>query len=105
VPLGPFGYSRFTVYTTGAALTVYGSTLLLLREWPQFPAGLAFAATRALESALNPSCLGPSGAPMAWVAAGRQSWTEFVMVVADSQAQAVQEPATASSETASPVKL
>jgi len=78
LPLGPFGYSRFTVYTTAATLTVYGSSLLFLRDWPQYPAGLAFAATTALESALNPSCLGPSGTPMAWVAAGRQSWTEFV---------------------------
>jgi uncharacterized protein YjbI with pentapeptide repeats len=81
MPAGSFGYSRFTVVATCATLTVYGSTLLLLRDWPQYPDGLAFAATAELKSALNPGCLGPSGAPMSWVAAGRQSWTQFLTAV------------------------
>jgi hypothetical protein len=72
-----FRYRHFTVIATGATLTVCGSTMVWLRDWPQYPDGLAFAATNGLEEAMNPTSLGPSGVPMAWLAAKRQSRTQF----------------------------
>ncbi len=36
-PAEPFGYRLFTVVETDATLTVFGSTLLLLRDWPEYP--------------------------------------------------------------------
>ena len=89
---GPFGYRIFTASMTGDTLTVFGSTILLMRDWPQYPGGLAFAATTDLEGALNPACLGPSGAPAAWVAAGRQSWTAFLTARSGSVRMAAPQP-------------
>jgi uncharacterized protein YjbI with pentapeptide repeats len=77
---GAFGYSTFSIFLRDDSLSVFGSTLLLLRDWSQFPSGLAFSATSKLESALNQTCLGPSGAPMAWLASGRLAWGDFVTV-------------------------
>lgn len=74
-----FSYSRFTVTPGAEALTVLGSTLLHLRDWPQYSAGVAYSATTAIEAALNPACIGPSGTPMAWVAAGTLDWTRFLI--------------------------
>lgn len=107
LPAGPFGYGRFSVFTTGATLTVYGSSLLLLRDWQgQYPGGLAFGATMALQRALNPTSLGPSGAPMSWVAAGRQSWTQFLTVATRTMAPTPEksEPAPTPPQMSSSVK-
>jgi len=74
-----FAYSQFTVMPGDLVLTVLGSTLLRMRDWPQYPGGLAFAATNAIQGALNPASIGPSGLPMTWVAAGKIDWTRFLI--------------------------
>ncbi|KRA59871.1 hypothetical protein ASD79_10060 [Caulobacter sp. Root655] len=74
-----FAYSQFTITPGDPVLTVLGSTLLRMRDWPQYPGGLAFAATNAIQGALNPASIGPSGLPMAWVAAGKIDWTSFLI--------------------------
>jgi hypothetical protein len=54
---------------------VYGSVLVMLRDWPQYPDGLAFTATTAVEAALGSTSLTPSGYPRAWVDQGLTDWT------------------------------
>jgi uncharacterized protein YjbI with pentapeptide repeats len=76
---GRFGYRQFTVTDLGNALAVFGSTLLYLRDWPQYPEGLAFAGTNGLQGALSETCIGPSGLPRSWVTEGRLSWLDFLM--------------------------
>lgn len=74
-----FGYRLFTVLPGEETLTVLGGTLLRLRDWTQYSEGLAFSATVAIQTALNPTSIGPVGAPMAWVTAGDIDWTHFLM--------------------------
>ncbi|HEY2578992.1 MAG TPA: pentapeptide repeat-containing protein [Streptosporangiaceae bacterium] len=71
----PTAYPAMRVLPGAERLPVYGSVLVMLRDWPQFPAGLAFTATTALESALDPASLTPSGYPRAWVDQGLLDWT------------------------------
>jgi|GEM_PF-5468010 len=72
--VGAYGFPIMRVYPGSTALPVYGSVLVTLRDWDQFPSGLAFAATQGLESALNPASLGPSGLPRSWVEQGLTDW-------------------------------
>src|SRR5262249_28763193 len=60
-------YPVMRVYSEASYLPVYAGVRLLLRDWPQYPAGLAFNATVAIERALNPASIGPSGYPKSWV--------------------------------------
>jgi hypothetical protein len=59
---------------------VYASVQLLLRDWPQYASGLAFSATTAIERALNPASLGPSGYPKSWVHDGLIDLEAFMTV-------------------------
>ncbi|MFT4255341.1 MAG: pentapeptide repeat-containing protein [Caulobacter sp.] len=83
----PFGYSLFTVAPGEERLTVLGATLLHLRDWAQYAEGLAFTATTAADAALNPTCVGPAGLPMAWVAGKRLDWTAFLTPFLDERPQ------------------
>jgi uncharacterized protein YjbI with pentapeptide repeats len=60
-------YPVMRIYSESSYLPVYASVQLLLRDWPQYPSGIAFSATSALEKALNPASIGPSGYPRSWV--------------------------------------
>jgi uncharacterized protein YjbI with pentapeptide repeats len=71
-------YQQFTVTDMVSALPVFGSTLLILRDWPQYPAGLAFSGTNGIDAALSPNCIGPSGLPKAWVSSGQLSLLDFL---------------------------
>ncbi|MGE5672550.1 MAG: pentapeptide repeat-containing protein [Mycobacterium leprae] len=75
---GAVAYPTMRVYQETANLPVYGSVLVLLRDWPQFPGGLAFAATQALDTALDATSIGPSGYPRGAVDQGWMSWEEFL---------------------------
>ncbi|MDQ6644236.1 MAG: pentapeptide repeat-containing protein, partial [Chloroflexota bacterium] len=77
-------YPRLHVFPSTAALPVYGSILVALRDWPQYSNGLAFSATQALDAALNPTSLGPSGYPRAWVDQKILDW-ETLMTVGTKQ--------------------
>ncbi|MDQ3933403.1 MAG: pentapeptide repeat-containing protein [Actinomycetota bacterium] len=71
-------YPTMRVYAGPARLRVYGCVLALLRDWPQYPSGLAFGATLALDGALDSACVGPSAHPRALVQRGVVDWTTFV---------------------------
>jgi uncharacterized protein YjbI with pentapeptide repeats len=73
-------YPTLRVFAGTADLPVYASVKLLLRDWPQYATGLAFSATAALEKALNPASLGPSGFPRAWVDSGLMDWDAFMTI-------------------------
>jgi uncharacterized protein YjbI with pentapeptide repeats len=70
----PAWYPRMRVYDGTAGLPVYGSVLVNVRDWPQFSQGVAFGPTQALETALDPASLGPSGYPRAWFDQGLVDW-------------------------------
>jgi uncharacterized protein YjbI with pentapeptide repeats len=72
---GPAAYPTMRVFPGAKDLPVYGSVKVMLRDWPQFPDGLAFTATTALDTALDPASLTPSGYPRAWVDQGVLDWT------------------------------
>lgn len=71
---GPFAYQTFTAQLIDSALQIYGSTLLYLRDFPQFPGGVAFSATAALSGALSGSSVGPSGELVANVNTQGVAW-------------------------------
>lgn len=59
-------YPTTRVYPGQQQLPVYGSVLLSLRDWTQYYSEpVAFAATQALDSALNPDSIGPGSHPRA----------------------------------------
>jgi uncharacterized protein YjbI with pentapeptide repeats len=68
------------VHTEPAYLPVYASTRVLLRDWPQYAAGIAFSATSAIESAMNPASICPSGFPRSWVDTGRLDWETLLTI-------------------------
>jgi uncharacterized protein YjbI with pentapeptide repeats len=73
-------YPRLRIFDEQAYLPVYGSVLVVLRDWPQYAAGLAFSGTKGIEKAMNPASLGPSGYPRSWVDAGLIDWEELLTV-------------------------
>jgi hypothetical protein len=73
-------YPRLRVFAGTGSLPVYGSVLVALRDWPQYADGLAFGATQALDAALNPASLGPSGYPRAWVDQKLLDWEALMTV-------------------------
>jgi uncharacterized protein YjbI with pentapeptide repeats len=75
---GPDAYPIMRVYPGADTLPVYGSVSVQLRDWPQYPEGIAFTATNALDGALNATSLGPSGYPRAWVDQGILDWETFL---------------------------
>ncbi len=83
--VGPYGYSAFRVVRQAAALMVFGAGTLLLRDWPQYPAGLAFQATSGLPAALSAACVGPAGYPAALAQSGQLTWQAFFTAGASSQ--------------------
>jgi hypothetical protein len=40
---GPFAYPKLRVYADAAYLSLYGSVLMQLRDWGQYPDGLAWS--------------------------------------------------------------
>ena len=72
--VGLASYPKMLVYAGESSLRVYGSVLVKLRDWSEYPAGVAFGATVAIEDALCPTSLGPNGAPRAWVDEGLLDW-------------------------------
>ncbi len=74
----PASYPRLRVYADTSGLPVYGSVLVTPRDWPQY--SFAFGATQALDAALNPASLGPSGYPRAWVDQGLLDWEALMTV-------------------------
>lgn len=74
---GAAAYPGMRVFTEAAALPVYGSVLVALRDWPA--AGtVAFGPTQALDTAMSAQALGPSGVPRAWVDSGLATWEQLV---------------------------
>ncbi|HEX8745428.1 MAG TPA: pentapeptide repeat-containing protein [Thermoleophilaceae bacterium] len=71
-------YPTMRVYAGAARLQVYGCLVALLRDWPQYPNGLAFGPTQALDTALDTASLGPSAQPRSLVAQGVVDWTTFM---------------------------
>lgn len=83
--VGPYGYSAFRVVRQAMALMVFGAGTLLLRDWPQYPAGLAFQATSGLPAALSAACVGPAGYPATLAQSGQLAWQAFFTAGASSQ--------------------
>ncbi|MFE7539367.1 pentapeptide repeat-containing protein [Streptomyces platensis] len=73
----PAAYPTMRVYTAPTDLPVYGCVLVRLRDRPQQPE-VAFAATTALETALDADSVGPSGYPRSQVDAELLTWEEFL---------------------------
>lgn len=71
-------YPTMRVYAGPARLQVYGTTLAVLRDWSQYPNGLAFGPTQGLEKALDLASFGPSAHPRLLVAQGVVDWTTFL---------------------------
>jgi uncharacterized protein YjbI with pentapeptide repeats len=67
-------YPTLRIYPDPAGPRVYGAVRILLRDWAQFPGGLAFGATIAIEAALNPASIAPNGFPRSWFDNGRFDW-------------------------------
>jgi hypothetical protein len=61
------------------ALWVFGTTRMQLRDWTDYPGGVAFGGTLGLETALAPSVIGPSGLPLRWVGEGRITWADYLL--------------------------
>lgn len=76
--VGPAAYPRMRVFPGTNGLPVYGSVVVTLRDWTDYPDGLAFAATVAIDDALNPASLGPSGLPRAWFDSGLVDWRSLM---------------------------
>lgn len=72
-------YPTMRVYAQPQRLDVYGCLVAVLRDWPQYPNGLAFGPTQALERALDTASLGPSAQPRSLVARGVIDWTTFLI--------------------------
>ena len=82
---GPVAYPTLRVFSEAGLLRVYGSVLVLLRDWAALlPSGLAFKATQALDTAMDPPSIGPCGLPRADVPK-RIDWTSFWTVRVASQ--------------------
>jgi hypothetical protein len=60
-------YPTMRIYKESSYLAVYAGVQVLLRDWPQYPAGIAFSATTAIDRALNSASIGPAGYPRSWV--------------------------------------
>ena len=71
-------YGLLRVYPDAAALPVYGAVLVTPHGWPAHRDDLAFGPTVGLTAALDPASLGPSGAPRAWVDAGRMTFEQLL---------------------------
>jgi uncharacterized protein YjbI with pentapeptide repeats len=65
-------------YAEPQRLQVYGCVTALLRDWQQYPNGLAFSATQGLDRALDAGSLGPSAYPRSLVTQGALDWTTFL---------------------------
>lgn len=77
--LGSYAYGFYRVVQQSVGLQVFGASILLMRDWAQqYPGGLAFSATNALQTALSTTCIGPNGYPYASVSTGLISWQDFV---------------------------
>lgn len=61
--VGAFGYASFRLARREQGVQVFGMAPLLMRDWPAYPAGVAFKATANLAVAMSPDCLGPAGYP------------------------------------------
>ncbi|MFG2226605.1 pentapeptide repeat-containing protein [Streptomyces sp. NPDC048644] len=79
VPVHPraAAYPTMRVFTETTGLPVYGCVLVRLRDRPHQP-DVAFAATTALDTALDANSIGPSGYPRSQVTAGLLTWEEFL---------------------------
>ena len=76
--VGPAAYPRLRVDREDHVLGVYGTVLVLLRDWRSLaPDGLAFQQTIALDRALDERSIGPGGLPKAAATRGAVSWKEF----------------------------
>lgn len=71
-------YPTMRIYAAPERLQVYGYALAMLRDWPQYPKGLAFTATQGLDRALDAGSLGPSAYPRSLVTQGVLDWTTFL---------------------------
>jgi uncharacterized protein YjbI with pentapeptide repeats len=71
-------YPTMRVYAEPQRLYVYGCAVALLRDWTQYPNGLAFTATQGLDAALDAGSLGPSAYPRSLVTRGALDWTTFL---------------------------
>jgi uncharacterized protein YjbI with pentapeptide repeats len=76
--VGPAAYPRMRVYDGPDRLPVYGSVLVTLRDWSEYPQGLAFAPTVAIKDALNAASVAPSGYPRVWFDDGLIDWTALM---------------------------
>ncbi|WP_095156615.1 pentapeptide repeat-containing protein [Pseudomonas sp. Irchel 3E13] len=61
--VGAFGYASFRLARREQGVQVFGMAPLLMRDWPAYPAGVAFKATANLAAAMSPDSLGPAGYP------------------------------------------
>ncbi len=61
--VGAFGYASFRLVRREQGVQVFGMAPLLMRDWPAYPAGVAFKATASLAAAMSPNSLGPAGYP------------------------------------------
>ncbi|MGD1879215.1 MAG: pentapeptide repeat-containing protein [Kiloniellaceae bacterium] len=77
---GPVNYGYFTVTEGPEILTVLGSILLRLRDWTDYPGGVAFGGTSAFAAALASDVVGPAGMPYAYVTSGHVTLTEFLLL-------------------------
>ncbi len=76
--VGPTNYPTLYIQPTDTALQVYGVTMVRLRDWDAYPAGVAFQGTNELQNALAPTVIGPSGDPYSFVASGQLDWVGYL---------------------------
>lgn len=58
-------------------LPVYGTSIVYLANWPQYPVGVAFAATQLNPLQLSSNCIGPGGYPLSLVKDGTIDWEDW----------------------------
>lgn len=73
-------YGYFFIFADTDNLTVYGSVLLRLRDWGNYPEGVAFSGTSQFYSSLAPQVIGPAGFPYALVKSGEISLLDYLML-------------------------
>ena len=76
--LRPTNYPSFRIQELADVLQVYGTSLLRLRDWNLYPDVVAFQETIALQDALSPSTIGPSGDRYSMVSDGTIDWIEYL---------------------------
>lgn len=73
-------YGYFTIFANTDNLNVYGSVLLKLRDWSNYPGGIAFSGTSQFDLSISSQVLGPAGYPYSLVKSGEISLLDYLFM-------------------------